>query len=457
MDPQRRSDEIAPKPDAVPETASADRLIAPLAAGFPVMARDAFRDKAEREARRRAEQTLRRHVGAGVAAPHGPPLATPAPSIQPSPTQSPLRLPPTPTRLIRAARSSRPSSAGGASAAIIAWPGRERTVARAMASTDAPLDERPPTEVEAPKVDAPKAEPSPPASAPFSAAEFWGNKKRPSGGGGGGGGSSGGGAGGVRRERAFNQDDIAGAVIVLLILLLSGWMLVNLGGKSPGVDPRLQPQLAQTSPVPSPPAIKPDPFPPGPIDLTPKSPMPHAEPSKAAPPVSATPMASAQAAPNPPTPLARPLGASCAPGRMIHAYFCTSRSDLSPTVRSALESEVADWRACVADQELAVKGYADTRGSTETNAALSADRARVFAELLRTQGLKVVEVQGLGELEGMEDGQNCANQRRVDVGLKSEIETATPSRACRAPKEAAPLACRSLPAPQSVGEASPAR
>ena len=456
MDPQRRSGEIAPQPDAVLATASG-RSIAPLAVGFPLKARDAFRDKAERDARRRAEQALRRQVGAGALASQVPPFATPALSIQPSPEQSALRLAPTPTRLIQAARSSRAPSLGGASAAIIAWPGRERTVARAIASADAPLVERPPPEVEAPKVDAPKAEPSPPASAPFSAAEFWGNKKKPSGGGGGGGGDNGGGAGGVRRERAFNQDDIAGVVIVLLILLLSGWMLVNLGGKSPNDDSRQRPQLAQTSPVPSPPAVKPDPFPPGPIDLTPKSPIPDAEPSKAAPPVAATPTRSAQAAPNSPTPLARPLGASCAPGRMIHAYFCTSRSDLSPTVRNALEAEVADWRACVADQELAVKGYADTRGSTEINAALSADRARVLAELLRKQGLKVVEVQGLGELEGMEDGQNCANQRRVDVGLKSEIEAATPSRACRAPKEAAPLACRSLPAPQSVGEASPAR
>lgn len=318
------------------------------------------------------------------------------------------------------------------------------------------------SEVDAPEVDAPKADPKPaasepakPASAPFSAAEFWGNKNKKKAFGGGGG-DGGGGSGGVSGDRRFNQDDVAGAVIVLLILLLGGWMLFNLGGASPG-NHLVQPQIALNAPAPTAPRVKPDPFPPGPVDLTPKSPMPEAEPAKDAPPVGSAPKLLAQAAPSPPTPVTSPAGASCAPGRVIHAYFCTSRSQLSPAALTALDRDVAAWRACAADQELEVKGYADTRGSAEINAALGASRAKMLADILRAQGLRVVEVRGVGELDGLEDGQNCANQRRVDVGLKSEIEAASPSRACLPPKDAAPLACRSLPPPRGVVDASPAR
>jgi outer membrane protein OmpA-like peptidoglycan-associated protein len=456
MAPQRRSSDTTLPPDAVAPTA-APALHPHPAAGFHIVARDAFRDKAEREARKRAEQAARRK---GVRA--ATPSTDPPVEAEPSPALSPAEVePPMPTRLVGAEGPRPPVVASRPTAAIIPWPRRTPVIA----STDAPSVERPP-EVEVPKTDAPKVDPKPaspagPKPAPFNAAEFWGGKKKATGGGGGnnGGGGNGGGSGGVRKDGPFNQDDVAGAVIVLLVLLLIGWMLLNPGDKPARDDRMLQTQAALNAPVPAPPTVRPDPFPAGPIDLKPKSPIPEPapEPAKAAPPITSQPVVTAQAAPSPPTPAVQPAGASCAPGRLIHAYFCTSRSDLTPAARTALDAAVAGWRSCAAGQELVVKGYADTRGAAEINAALGANRARTLADILRAQGLRVSEVDGVGELQGLEDGQNCANQRRVDVGLKSEIEAATPSRACRPPKEVAPIDCGPT-APKPVAETpTPAR
>ncbi|MEP7209237.1 MAG: OmpA family protein [Alphaproteobacteria bacterium] len=347
------------------------------------------------------------------------------------------------------------------SAAIIPWPVRARVKKPVLASTDAPPVERP-APTEPPKVDAPHTEPKPappatstPASAPFSAAEFWGAKKKS-----GGGGSSGGGGGsdGGHKDGLFDQDDVAGAVIVLLILLLIGWMLFNLGGKPAGDDRLLEPQSALNAPAPQAPVVKSDPFPAGPIDLKPKSPMPEAAPVQAAPaPVTSEPVVTAQATPSPPTPAVQPAKATCAPGHMIHAYFCTSRSDLTPAARSALDAELEQWRSCAAGQELVVKGYADTRGSQALNLALGENRAKQLADILRAQGLNVSAVVGIGKLDGLDDGQNCLNQRRVDVGLKSEIDAATPSKACAPPKSVVPIVCEfAAPKPDAV-DASPAR
>jgi outer membrane protein OmpA-like peptidoglycan-associated protein len=330
------------------------------------------------------------------------------------------------------------------------------------ASTDAPEIERPP-EVE-------KPQPATPA-APFSAAEVWGGKKKTGGGGGGGsgggdGGSNGGATGGVQKRKRFNQDDVAGGVIVLLVLILIGWMGVNFfGARKSGDEKLLKPQSAAIPPAPQPPVVKPDPFPSGPIDLKPKSPMPEAQPAPeaetrqalAAPPVTTEPVVTAQAAPSPPTPAVHPASANCVPGRMIHAYFCTAHSDLTPAARAALDADIEQWRACAAGQELVVKGYTDTRGSQEFNAVLGENRAKQMADILRAQGLNVSAVVGVGKLDGLDDGQNCLNQRRVDVGLKSEIDAATPSKACAPPKSVAPIMCGPA-TPKVVADApSPAR
>jgi outer membrane protein OmpA-like peptidoglycan-associated protein len=139
---------------------------------------------------------------------------------------------------------------------------------------------------------------------------------------------------------------------------------------------------------------------------------------------------------------------------VIHAYFCTSRSVLTASARKALDAEISEWRSCIADREVVVRGYADTRGASEINAALGERRAAALAAILRDRGLKVAEVTGVGELGGLDDGQNCANQRRVDIALESEVDKATPSRACAPPEEAVPIACDATP---PIGGHSPSR
>ncbi|MBI1359237.1 MAG: OmpA family protein [Alphaproteobacteria bacterium] len=425
------------------------------AAAFYVPQRDAFREKAERAALKRAEREARRKAAAAPA-PEPAPAMPDMPALEPETPEPAPVAPPVREPLFGQERPT---------AAIIPWPVRQRVTATA----ETPVLEKPPSP-------APSA-PASPAADQFDSSAFWVEKKPGGGGsgegpGGGSGGSNGGGGrGDVMRERGFSQDDIAGLVMVLLILLLLGWMLFNQFVKPGAGERAARPQVAATAPPPAPPPPKKDPFAGGPVDLKPKSPPPSSSPedasgaspqalldappesepgstassapapAKAAPPVAPFSAVTAQAAPSPPTPTVAPAGATCAPGRMIHAYYCTARSELTAASRAALDKELADWRACVAGGEVVVQGYADTRGSSEFNAALGESRATQMAKILRAQGFNVSEIKGVGELQGLEDGQNCANQRRVDIGLKSEIDGATPSRACAPPKEAAPLQC----------------
>jgi outer membrane protein OmpA-like peptidoglycan-associated protein len=475
MGPQRRSSDTVPPPDRP----AAQTAVHP-AAVFHMPARDAFREKAQRQALRRAGHTAQKDAArneaaqkaaAGAAA---PPPAGPAAGLIPE------------------------SAAARTTAAIIPWPGRVRaatpaamTAVMAMGAAEVETPERPAV--------APKADPRPASTPdrPFGAAAFWKDDRKTGGGGGGGsgggpgggsggaggggggsggttGGTTGGAIGGAETRKRFTQDDAAGGVIVMLVLILVGWMGFNLLGKPPGDTKRLAPQSAAIAPAPQPPApqppaVKPDPFPPGPIDLKPRSPMPEVQPEAepapeaetrqalAAPPATVEPVVTAQAAPSPPTPAVQPAPVSCTPGRLIHAYFCTARSDLTPAARTALDAEIASWRACAAGQELVVKGYADTRGSQAFNLALGENRARQMANVLRAQGLNVSAVVGVGKLDGMEDGQNCLNQRRVDVGLKSEIDAATPSRACAPPKSLPPLGCSAAATAPAAEAPGPAR
>jgi outer membrane protein OmpA-like peptidoglycan-associated protein len=123
----------------------------------------------------------------------------------------------------------------------------------------------------------------------------------------------------------------------------------------------------------------------------------------------------------------------------VHAYFCTARSTLTPVAQSALEEQIASWKTQAAGREIVVTGYADTRGTSAFNAQLAASRADFVAGLLRSHGLSVVEATGVGELEGLDDGVNCANQRRVDIAIRGT--NATPSRACGLPQEVVALSC----------------
>lgn len=388
MAPQRRN-----SPPVGPPGGQATAWVHP-AATFHVAGRDAFREKAEREALRKAELAARRKAG-----------KTPIRPVQPA---------------------VGPTKARPVSAAIIPWPASQRVVGAVAGST---------------KISTPAAS----ATATVRPAASRNDSRDDKG--------KAGKAGGGHGDGPFNQDDVAGVMIVLLMLVLGGWMTLNLSGHRPTEQPAAQQQIAVNPPAAPAPVEKPDPFPPGPVDLRPRSPVPDVSPPVSAPPAAA-PGVAAQAVRSPPTSAPTPVGRTCAPDRMIHAYFCTSRSVLTASARKALDAEISSWRRCAADQEVTVRGYADTRGASKANVVLGKERAAALAAILRDRGMNVVEVAGVGELDGLDDEQNCANQRRVDIGLKSEIAKTAPSRACAPPAEAVPIACESRP---SASDPSPGR
>jgi outer membrane protein OmpA-like peptidoglycan-associated protein len=294
---------------------------------------------------------------------------------------------------------------------------------QAMQAVDADVIEAPPPPVTH------DIAPTPVAAAPAPAV-------RPGGGGGRGGGM---GRGGPPRERGFNQDDFVGVMFgVAVLFLLLMWLLR--GGAQPGQDNdnRLvgtqfaANQPINVTPAPPPPAPLPDPFGDQAVDLTPKGPIPEPAPETSN-------LAVASAAPSPaPTPA--PAAAIPVADRKMHAWFCTAGSRLTVASRKALEQELGTFGEAFKGQELIVRGYADTRGTSEFNSALGATRANVVADYLRTQGLNVVDASGVGELVGLDDNQNCANQRRVDVFIKGGLGE-TPTRACAPEPDVEPLTC----------------
>lgn len=310
-----------------------------------------------------------------------------------------------------------------------------------------------------PKVEKP---PEPAAADPAPAAPVM--RKR-AGGGGTGGGPPRGGAIAVAApvRRGFNQDDLFGIVFgiaVILFLLLWLWR-----GRSEealtedglvGVQSAANQQLMAAPP----PAPLIDPFGNAPVDLRPTGPIPEPLPepeagiAAATPPPAAAPAtppaASAPAAPTvTPAPQvttpATPPKAAVAPalplaGRKMNGWFCTASSTLTKASGAALEAELTTFADVFAGKELVVRGYADTRGSTEYNSLLGGERAKVVADFLRAKGLTVAEFRGVGELDGLDDNQNCPNQRRVDVWVKGGA-AAAPSRECTPEPEAAKLVC----------------
>jgi outer membrane protein OmpA-like peptidoglycan-associated protein len=278
------------------------------------------------------------------------------------------------------------------------------------------------------------------------------------------GGNDGGGGGAIAasRDRRFTQDDLVGillgaAVVVLLLL----WMLRPKEGASDnnglfGAQFATNEPVATTQAAPAPAPLV-DPFGDAPVDLKPTGPIVEAlpepnvsvaqvDPAPAAPVVAAppvTPPAVVTATPVPAAPA--PAKASAAPpvaiaDRTMNAWFCTKSSGMTKASQARLEKEMETFKAAFAGKELIVRGYADTRGSTAFNAALGGERANVVADFLRTNGLNVVDARGIGELDGLDDNQNCSNQRRVDVFVKGGPGE-TPSRMCAPEPSVKELVC----------------
>jgi outer membrane protein OmpA-like peptidoglycan-associated protein len=214
--------------------------------------------------------------------------------------------------------------------------------------------------------------------------------------------------------------------------------------------------VATTQAAPAPAPLV-DPFGDAPVNLKPTGPIVEAlpepnvsvaqvDPAPAAPVVAAppvTPPAAVTATPVPAAPA--PAKASAVPpvaiaDRTMNAWFCTSSSGMTKASQAKLEKEMETFKAAFVGKELIVRGYADTRGSTAFNTALGGERANVVADFLRTNGLNVVDARGIGELDGLDDNQNCSNQRRVDVFVKGGPGE-TPSRMCAPEPSVKELVC----------------
>lgn len=331
-------------------------------------------------------------------------------------------------------------------------------------------------EVEAPPKPAPQPDPKPAISEKPSVADrvlVPGAKiptPKPRAGGGGGGGGD---AFAIPRERRFTQDDLVGVLLgAAVIALLLLWMLRPKEGASDsnglfGAQFATNEPVATTQAAPAPAPLV-DPFGDAPVDLKPTGPIvealpdpapepnvsvAQADPAPAAPPVVAAPPAVATPPATPPAAVtATPVPAAPAPAkaaaappiavadRTMNAWFCTSSSGMTKASKAKLEKEMETFKAAFAGKELVVRGYADTRGSTAFNAALGGERANVVADFLRTNGLNVVDARGIGELDGLDDNQNCANQRRVDVFVKGGPGE-TPSRMCAPEPSVKELVC----------------
>ena len=322
---------------------------------------------------------------------------------------------------------------------------------------------------------APVETPPPPPKAETPAAPAAPERVRSGGGDGGGtgGGSGRSGAGGgavvAARKRGIDQDDIVGIVLgVVIMALLLLWLLRGKDGSEElaGDDPMVSTQFAATDTGP-PETFTPlvDPFGDDVIDLTPKGPIPEAAPEAAPAPADAgssngTETALPETAPQPPAataapaPVRPPAPAAAAtpppvaavppspaaiPGLTSHAWFCTGSAELTEAARGELLASISAFRPH-AGEPLVVHAFADTRGTSVYNLALSGARARVVADFLRANGMSVVEFEGKGELPGLADDRNCANQRRADIFLKAGSEY-RPSAACIPPEEKSAAIC----------------
>jgi outer membrane protein OmpA-like peptidoglycan-associated protein len=458
--------------DAAQAPASAPQA-APAAAPRPQMAlqprRDAFREKAERKAQQKAEKIQRK---TGLV----PPVFTPTPpgpvkaEVEPWPEPPPMPAhlagrvpepkapepPPAPPKPKLVARPKpTPAPFVDPEDAPLLPPAEERARQKAAAAPllmSAPLAEKKPARTKpvftvhvnpvpaaAPAIITASASAAalPPGPGPAAAAAPPPMSASPSPTRGGRGGS---GSGGPPRspldpykQRAVDRDLIVGGVLSsALLLFLGSYVLSQNGGEQAAAPP--QPAADPVLRVAA--APKPDALPAGPLEL--RGPV---TPEDAAPPATAPEAAPSVAPPEPvqqaQIPPAAIPNSACERVRMVKAYFCTASSELTPDMRSALESQLTEWAACLGGQPLVVRGYADTRGMSESNISLATARANTLRSMLSSHRIPVAETKGIGELDGLADNQNCANQRRVDVS----IGEAQPSAECAKPREAPPLSC----------------
>jgi len=260
-----------------------------------------------------------------------------------------------------------------------------------------------------------------------------------------GGGSGGGGRAAparARPQRSFNQDDAFGVIFGLaVIVFLLLWFMRGRGDVAPiEPDALVAPQSVPSAAALPPPA---DPFGNAPVNLRPTgeipAPLPDVSESAPADTPLVEPVTPPAAAAVPP-PAATAIVEVPLSERRMNAWFCTASSRLTKASRENLGAELEKFAGVFEGQELVVRGYADTRGATDYNAALSGERARVVADFLRTKGLTIAEFTGAGELEGLDDDRNCPNQRRVDVWVKGS-SAGEPSRACAPTADQEPLVC----------------
>ncbi len=305
-------------------------------------------------------------------------------------------------------------------------------------------------EVEAPPRPAPATGDAPPVApaAPAPAAalpplDMPAPKPRSGGGGSGGGDGGGGKTAAPVRERSFTQDDLVGIVFGLAVIaMLLLWLMRGQQETVADDDTMVGTQFAATEPagvLTPPPAPLVDPFGDFAVDLKPTGPIP--DPAAEDPQAGVVQSSPAPAAPVEAAPVAPAVAAPVAiVDRTMHAWFCTAGSGLTKAAKGALDKELSEFKSAFAGRELVVRGYADTRGTSVFNSALGGERANVVADFLRTNGLTVVDARGIGELDGLDDNQNCANQRRVDVFVKGGPGE-TPSRTCAPEPEVEELVC----------------
>ena len=369
-------------------------------------------------------------------------LSPPAPEQR----RAPLHVVPSAATVDAVSMPKPPKIAARSSSLVLVSGAGAVAAAEAADAPEAPPAEKPPEKQPEKQVEKP-AEAAPAAAAAEPAPQVAKVKR-------GGGGSRGGGDGTRPPARAvahrgFNQDDLFGVLFgIAVIAFLLMWFM---RGKAEEAEdgtlfaaqsaPVQRLAVSPTAPLPAPlpPA---DPFGQGPVDLKPQGPVLEALPpppeSAEVAPAAPPPTVAAKPSPAPvPTPAETTLPLA---ERKMHAWFCTASTRLTKAARNDLGGELDKFAQVFAGKELVVRGYADTRGSLQSNTELGGNRANVVADFLRTKGLTVVDVQGVGELDGLDDNQNCANQRRVDVWVK-DGPAETPSRACAPEPDVEALVC----------------